>query len=423
MRLHLVVSAIVLIVSFTISQTTFAAAPQGYDAANTGMYTSFNDGSSGGSSSQSNSPNQMLEQASQLGGQNKVSEALDVASRAYKQGKNDPAFAISYIELLTELANAEGEADKRILNDAINAANSLHKSKICNGQSDAELSYHFMMTLGNLADSVITLNEKIGSQLYAAQGLIAQNLRNNPGYPSESLEILGQPLLNLAKARSFANNSNGAFDAMTAAFEIGYTDFEAVLEEPLFDDLDQTQLQEVVELYQTTYREKIQAWSRRELANFKSFKVNFDVANINGGRISSADTIGKVAVVDLWATWCAPCREGIPHFIELKDNFDESKVEVIGISMDDTENPASVVDTVKSYAIDSGINYAMGVGTEAIKNQLPGKVLFPTTLFIDQTGTVRYVAKGYHDYEQLAAITAQLSNELASTATIKTASR
>ena len=232
MRSLLVLSAIVLIVSPTISQTTFAAAPQ----ANTGMYTSFNDGSGGGSSNL-RSPNQMLEQASQLGSNNQVKDALDVAKRAYQRAKHDPAFVISYIDLLSTLAMVEGEADKRILNDAIKAANSLHSSKICNGQSDAELSYHFMMTLGNLADSVITLNEKIGAQLYAAQGLIAQNLRNNPGYPSESLEVLGQPMLNLAKARAFKSNSGGAFDAITAAFEIGYTEFDSVLEEPLFESL------------------------------------------------------------------------------------------------------------------------------------------------------------------------------------------
>ena len=423
MHSRLALSAIVLIVSPIISQTNFAAAPQAYDAATTGMYTSFNDGSGGGSSNYLRSPNQMLEQASQFGGEGKVKEALDISKRAYQQAKHDPAFVISYIELLTTLANAEGESDKRILNDAIKAANSLHKSKICNGQTDAELSYHFMMTLGNLGDSVINLNEKIGTQLYAAQGLIAQNLRNNPGYPSESLEILGQPLLNLAKARAFRNDSGGAFDAITAAFEIGFTEFDSVVDEPLFEDLNQTQLQDVVDVFQTTYREKIQAWSRKELANFKSFKVNFDVANINGGRISSDDFIGKVAVVDLWATWCAPCRDGIPHFVELKESFDQSKVEVIGISMDDTEAPASVVDTVKSFAIDNDINYAMGVGTEAIKQQIPGKVLLPTTLFIDQTGTVRYVAQGYHDYEQLAAITAQLSSELVSKPIVKTASR
>ena len=423
MRSPLVFFAIALIVSSIISQTTFAAAPQAYDAANTGMYTSFRNGTGGGSGNQHRSPSQMLEQASQLAGDDKVNEALDIANRAYEQGKNDPAFVISYIELLTNLANAEGDVDKHILNIAIKAANSLNKSKICNGQSDAELSYYFMTTLGNLGDSTVALNEKIGAQLYAAQGLIAKNLRNNPGYPSESLEILGQPLVNLAKSRAFKNNSGGAFDAITAAFEIGYTDFHAVTDERMFENLDQTQLQEVVEVYQTTYREKVKEWSRRELANFKSFKVNFDVEDINGGRISSDNSIGKVAIVDLWATWCAPCREGIPHFIELKNNFDQSKVDVIGISMDDTEDPTSVIDTVKSFAIDNGINYTMGVGTDAIKNQIPGKVLLPTTLFIDQTGTVRYVAKGYHDYEQLAAITAQLSAELVSTPTMKTASR
>jgi len=91
--------------------------------------------------------------------------------------------------------------------------------------------------------------------------------------------------------------------------------------------------------------------------------------------------------------------------------------------MDDTEDPASVVDTVKSFAIDTGINYTLGVGTDAIKQQIPGKVLLPTTLFIDQTGTVRYVARGYHNYDQLAAITNQLAAEITSTRRIKTASR
>ena len=91
--------------------------------------------------------------------------------------------------------------------------------------------------------------------------------------------------------------------------------------------------------------------------------------------------------------------------------------------MDDTEDPASAVDTVKSFGIDNDVNYTLGVGTEAIKKQIPGKVLLPTTLFIDQTGTVRYVAQGYHDYDQLAAITKLLSSEFTSTNTFDTASR
>jgi len=422
MRSILVLSSIILIVSSITSQTTFAAAPQAFRAANTGMYTSFNDGSGGGSA-QSSSPGQMLERASQLGNNGKLKDAIEEADRAYEQGKHDPAFVISYVELLNQLGTLEGEVDKRILNKAINAANSLNNSKICNGQSDAELSYHFMTALGNLSESIVPLNEKIAGQLFRAQGKIAQNLRNNPGYPSESLEVLSQPLMNLAKAHAINKNSSKAFDALNTAFEIGYTEFESVVNDPLLANLDQTQLRDVVEVRQTAYREKVKQWSRRQLAGFNSFKVDFDVANLNGGRISSDDTVGKVTVVDLWATWCAPCRDGIPHFVQLEENFGGKKVEVIGISMDDTEDPASVVDTVKSFAIDTGINYTLGVGTDAIKQQIPGKVLLPTTLFIDQTGTVRYVARGYHNYDQLAAITNQLAAEITSTRRIKTASR
>ena len=422
MRSILVVCSIFLVVTSITPESTFAAAPQNFHTSRTGAYTNFN-GGSGGNSDQARSPGQMLEQANNLGLRGELKDAVEMANRAYEQAQHDPAFVINYVEVLTDLAMVEGEANKNILNLAIKAANSLNKSKICNGQTDAELSYHFMVALGELADSVFDLNERIASQLYSAQGKVARNLKNNPGYPSESLEILGQPLMNLAKANAIKKRPEDAFDAMTIAFETGYTEFGHVLEDQIFADLDQARLQDLVSAHQAVYRQKVGQWSRTAVANFQSFKVNYDVANINGGRILSTDAVGKVTVVDLWATWCAPCRDGIPHFIQLQKNLGGDKVEVIGISMDDTENPASAVDTVKSFGIDNDVNYTLGVGTEEIKNQIPGKVLLPTTLFIDATGTVRYVAQGYHNYEQLAAITKLLSSELTPASSFDTASR
>ena len=417
MRSILAVCSIILIVSSTNPESTHAAAPQAFHSSNSGAYTSFSGGSSS-SNNQSRSPGQMLQHASDLGQKGNLNDAVEIANRAYEQGQHDPAFAISYIELLTQLGNVEGEANKTVLNYAIQASNSLNKTKICNGKSDAEMSYHFMIALGALSDNVFDLNEKIAGQLYSAQGRIAQNLKNNPGYPSESMEILGEPLMNLAKANAIKNKSNDAFDAITTAFEVGYTEFDTVMESPVFAELDQVRLQDVVEFHQSAYREKVEQWGRKAVATFDSFKIDFDVANVNGGRISSDDTVGKVTVVDLWATWCAPCREGIPHFIALEDNFGNSEVEVIGISMDDTENPTAAVDTVKGFGIDNDVNYTLGIGTEEIKKQIPGKVLLPTTLFIDQSGSVRYVAQGYHNYDQLAAITKLLSSEFTSTSTM-----
>lgn len=422
MRSTLVLCSIFLIVSSLNPESTYAVAPQAFHSSRSGAYTSLNDGS-GGSSDQYRSPGQLLEKANSLGQKGELSDAIKIADRAYQQGQHDPAFVINYIEVLAELATIDGEANKSILNLAIKAANRLNKTKICNGQSDAELSYHFMVAVGQLADTVFELNERIAGQLYSAQGNIARNLKNNPGYPSESIAILGQPLMNLAKANAIKKRPDDAFDAMRIAFEVGYTEFDAVSENQIFADLDQAKLKDLVSVHQTAYRKKVEQWSRVAVSSFQSFKIDFDVAHVNGGRISSDDIAGHVAVVDLWATWCAPCREGIPHFIQLQQNFGQDKVKVIGISMDDPEDPASVVDDVKSFGIDNDINYTLGVGTDAIKKQIPGKVLLPTTLFIDETGTVRYVAQGYHDYEQLAAITKLLSSEFTSTSTYDSASR
>ena len=410
------------VLSIAFSQMVSAAAPQARHH-DSGMYTSFGGGSSSESGHQTKSPGQLLEQASQLGKDGRIVEAIKIANRAKKQAQHDPVFAINYIELLTQLANADGEPNSKILNIAIDAANKLHQTKTCNGQTDAELSYHFMVAIGDLADSVAPLNDKIACQLYAAQGNVARNLHNNPGYPHDSLEILGQPLVNLAKSYAFKKKSNAALNTLTEAFEIGYTEFDTVLEEPLFESVEQEALKNLVSEHQNVYRTKLEQWSRNELAKFKSLQVDYDVVNVNGGRISSEDTLGKVTVVDLWATWCQPCREGIPHFIELKKNFANKDINVIGISMDQPEDPAAAIDTVKSFGIDNDINYTLGVGTDAIKEQLPGKVLYPTTLFIDHKGTVRYIAKGYHDYDQLASITRLLDAEAAATKPMKTASR
>jgi thiol-disulfide isomerase/thioredoxin len=420
MRLFSMACLIILFSVIFDNQSADAAAAQESIADSAGMYTAFNDGSGVGAD-HAIPPEQMLQRASQLGQNGKIQQALEVAAAGYKRAQHDPSFVIRYVDLLNELATAEGEADKKILNVAIRAANSLNKSKICNGQSDAEMSYHFMVSLGSLADNVVTLNERIAAQLYASQGKIARNLRNNPGYPSESLSVLGQPLVNLAKSRAIKSNPSAAVAALTEAFEIGFTDFDSVLEDSIFDTVDQESLAQVIEKHQAAYRTKVKQWSVNEIANFQPFKVRYDVASVDGGRVSSDNSLGKITVVDLWATWCPPCRQGIPHFIKLQKELDRQGVVVVGISMDDPENPVGAVDAVKSFGIDNGINYELGMGTEAIKQQIPGQLKWPTTLFIDQTGTVRYLAQGYHDYEQLAAITEVLAAEVVSTPSDQTA--
>src|SRR5262249_19781776 len=58
---------------------------------------------------------------------------------------------------------------------------------------------------------------------------------------------------------------------------------------------------------------------------------------LEGKQHRLADYAGKVVVVDLWATWCGPCRREIPHLVALDKEFKGRGVEVIGLT---TEDPA-----------------------------------------------------------------------------------
>src|ERR1051325_1892516 len=80
---------------------------------------------------------------------------------------------------------------------------------------------------------------------------------------------------------------------------------------------------------------------------------------VSGSPIKLSDYSGKVLLVNLWATWCGPCRLETPELVKLHREYQARGVEMVGLS---TENPDAsaqrVVDFVKAFNVDYRVGWA-----------------------------------------------------------------
>lgn len=73
-------------------------------------------------------------------------------------------------------------------------------------------------------------------------------------------------------------------------------------------------------------------------------------------RAKVGDSKGKVLVLDMYATWCAPCRQSIPHLSVLQDRYREVGLEIVGLNVGGPDDRVKVAD----FARQLGINYKLG---------------------------------------------------------------
>ena len=77
---------------------------------------------------------------------------------------------------------------------------------------------------------------------------------------------------------------------------------------------------------------------------------NFSYPDVNGKMVSMKDLKGKVVLVDVWATWCMPCKKEIPHLKKLEEEMKGKDVQIVSISVDvekDKEKWRHMIDTAK----------------------------------------------------------------------------
>jgi thiol-disulfide isomerase/thioredoxin len=128
----------------------------------------------------------------------------------------------------------------------------------------------------------------------------------------------------------------------------------------------------------------------------------FEIPAIDGGKITAAEFRGRLLVVDVWGTWCGPCRQIIPHLVELYSRFKSRGVEIVGISAEPGTVYETAVRRVKEFAGEMGITYRLGMlneeayaGIQRVMHYEGEHFTVPTTLVLDREGVIIGRFPGY----------------------------
>lgn len=115
----------------------------------------------------------------------------------------------------------------------------------------------------------------------------------------------------------------------------------------------------------------------------------YTASDLRGGTWKLAEEEG-VTMLNLWATWCGPCRYEIPALIDLQKEYGEQGLQVIGVSMDQ----AGMEPQIQSFARNAGINYKIVHDPRAQLADVFDTTIIPTTALIDRDGEIAWYHAG-----------------------------
>ena len=125
-----------------------------------------------------------------------------------------------------------------------------------------------------------------------------------------------------------------------------------------------------------------------------------ELKDLGGRSFRLSDFRGRVYVLNLWATWCGPCRMEIPGFNKIYDDYSARGVEFVGLT---TEDPEADGKKVREFAREMRIKYRLGwVGKETARAVTawgptrPGRFLLPQTVVVAADGQIVLHVRGYN---------------------------
>ena len=120
----------------------------------------------------------------------------------------------------------------------------------------------------------------------------------------------------------------------------------------------------------------------------------FTVRNLKGNRVQLADHKGKVVILNLWATWCGPCRVEMPGLENLYRRYRSEGLEILAVSLDKGSS-----DKVQIFADQYRLSFPVLLDSDGQVESRYHTLTIPTTYVIDKKGMVVAEVDGAKNWE------------------------
>jgi thiol-disulfide isomerase/thioredoxin len=138
----------------------------------------------------------------------------------------------------------------------------------------------------------------------------------------------------------------------------------------------------VILIFILNHRRSPSTTSLQITANDHPLAPDFSLPDLSGKPLTLSSLRGKVVLLDFWATWCVPCRQEIPRFIELQNQYGDHGLQIIGVSMDDSPDP------VRDFYQQLKMNYPVVMGDAKTGEQYGGVLGLPIAFIIGRDGKI-----------------------------------
>ncbi len=117
---------------------------------------------------------------------------------------------------------------------------------------------------------------------------------------------------------------------------------------------------------------------------------DFTLGTLDGKKVTLSGLRGKIVIINLWATWCPPCRAEMPALENVYEQYKDSEVIILGLNVTNQDSEKDIPTFVKEF----GLTFPILLDRDGSASTLYQLKALPTTYFINRKGIIRTVVIG-----------------------------